>query len=45
MIMLILKIVAVIVLSAIGIVLGLFGIWMMFSKKTLNELRDEGFYD
>ena len=45
MIMLILKAIAVIVLSAIGIVLGLFGIWMMFSKKTLNELRDEGFYD
>jgi len=45
MIMLILKIVAVIVLSAIGILLGLFGIWMMFNKKTLNELRDEGFYD
>ena len=35
--MLILKAIAVIVLSAIGILLGLFGIWMMFNNKTLKH--------
>ena len=33
------------ILLFLGVLLGLFGLWCILSKKTLDELRDEGFYD